>query len=372
MKSKLLICALFANLALAASQPPSIGVPVASKGKAFNPDISANFLALIQGGNQISKVRNDANHAGFSLQEAEVQFSADVDTYFRAVTLLAVGQETNAVGSAVEYGIDPEEVFLETLSLPYVTLKAGKFKLALGKQNQLHAHAYPFIDAPLIHQDLLGDEGLNEVGLSAAVLLPTSWYSEIILQAFEPSNEDLFKSPSSEDMGGLVRLKNLFDLSEDLTAEVGLSGALAKNQFSQNASIYGADLTFKWRPSVGGKYQALIWSTEYLQGNRKGLTDSTSGASQEKLAGLATWLQYQFAERWWVQARYENEGLSRSDAATQPTKNKESFLIGFFPSEFSGLRIQYDHLKTEGVADAAHVFALQYNVSIGAHPAHAY
>src|SRR6185295_19409236 len=145
-----------------------------------------------------------------------------------------------------EFGIDPEEVFLETISLPSVTLRAGKFKAALGKHNMLHTHAYPFIDAPLINQVLLGDEGLNEVGFSAAVLLPSPWFSEFTAQLVTNSNDTLYNSPSSKDMAGVGRLKNLFDLTDDLTMEMGVSGTVGRNMFSKTSSVVAGDLTFKW------------------------------------------------------------------------------------------------------------------------------
>lgn len=351
---------------LSFAMPNALAATAGATGKAFNPDISANFLGLLQRGTGLSDDRTQSPHNGFSLQEAEVQFSSDVDPYTKASILLAIGQEAGSAG----FSVDPEEVFLETISLPAVTIRAGKFKMAIGKHNQLHTHAFPFIDAPLIHKRLLGDEGLNDAALSAAVLLPTSWYSEIIFQGFSLSNEDLFKSASSGETGGLVHLKNLFDFSDDLTLELGLSGVSGKNQFDELSTLLGTDLTFKWRPSVGGKYQALIWSSEYLDGRRKGLTDSTTGDSIERLGGVATWIQYQFAERWWIQARYEFLGLPHPDAI--PFQNKQSILVGLFPSEFSGFRLQYDRLVTQGLSKEDNKIAFQYNVTIGAHPAHAY
>ena len=63
-------------------------------------------------------------------------------------------------------------------------------------------------------------------------------------------------------------------------------------------------------------------------------------------------------------------GLPHEDAFAP--QNKQSALLGFFPSEFSGLRLQYDHLTTAGKSPDDHTLALQYSVSIGAHPAHAY
>ncbi|HAZ14679.1 MAG: hypothetical protein A2X86_12535 [Bdellovibrionales bacterium GWA2_49_15] len=337
-----------------------------AKGKVFNPDMSANFLGLFQRGTALTDDRTEVPHNGFSLQEAELQFTSDVDAYFKAVALLGIAQEAGTT----EYGIDPEEVYLETISLPNVAIKAGQFKMAVGKHNLLHSHAYPFLDAPLIHQELLGDEGLTETGVSAAVLFPFSWFSELTLQALSLSNENLFASPSSSQTGSLAHLKNLWDLTENLTLELGLSGVTGKNHFDKTSTVLAGDLTFKWRPAEGGKYQAFIWSSEFLDGNRKGLTDEVTGDPAEHLGGMATWIQYQFAARWWIQARYEELGLPHP--ASIPSEKKQSALIGFYPSEFSGFRFQYDHLKTQGVADDDHTFSLQYNISIGAHPAHAY
>ena len=327
-------------------------------GKPFNPDTSVNFLGLIQQGNQGSNDRNAVSHNGAQLQEAEVQFLSDVDPYLRANALLSISP--NGKG---DFGIDPEEVFLETTTVPYVTLKAGKFKEALGKHNQLHTHAFPFIDAPLIHQRLLGDEGLNESGVSAATLIPVSWFMEVTVQGVSNNNATLYGSPSAGDFAEVAHLKNLFDLTDDLTMESGFSGTQGPNQWGSKSNVFGADLTFKWRPAEGGKYKAIIWSTEYLDGKLMGKpTGSTLG-------GIASWVQYQFAERWWVQGRYEFVGLPRSSDIT--TQNKQSALLAFFPSEFSGFRIQYDHLAQKDLP-AGHNIAFQYNITIGAHPAHAY
>lgn len=330
----------------------------------FNPDISANFLGLWGNGSAISDDPITSPHRGFSLQETEFQFAANVDPYSKAVMTFAIAQEDGEES----YSIDPEEVYLETISLPNVTLRAGKFKLAVGKHNQLHTHAFPFIDAPLIHQQLLGDEGLNESGVSASFLFPTSWYSEVIVQAFSLRNEKLFGSEKSSDTGGLLKFKNLWDLNQDLTLEFGTSGMIGKNRMDKSSSVIAADLTFKWRPAEGGKYQAFIWSTEYLQGDRKGTVDA-NGKPLARLGGLASWLQYQFAERWWVQTRYEYLGIVREDVI--PFQTKQSLLLGFFPSEFSGLKLQYDHITTQG-SDSQYAILLQYSISIGSHPAHAY
>ena len=352
-------------------------VPVrAGKGKAFNPDVSTNFLGLWRRGTGFSNDRFSSDRNGFSLQEAELQLFSDVDPYLRAVALFSISQEDGKTS----FGIDPEEVYVETISIPAVTFRAGKFKMALGRHNQLHTHAFPFIDQPLINTRLFGAEGLNEAGVSASILVPTSWYTELILQAFGTNNDTLYGNQTvngvttqgaleSGQTGVLVHLKNLWDLSEDLTAELGVSGTTAKNQFARTTSVGEGDLTFKWRPAVGGKYHAWIWSTEYFDGNRVGFYDA-NGNSTARLGGMASWVQYQFAERWWVQGRYEFVGAPRTPI--EPIEHKQSALIGFFPSEFSGFRAQYDHVNNGPRGKADHALSLQYNITIGAHPAHAY
>lgn len=334
----------------------------------MNPDISATFLGLYQNSSRLSNDRRDVPHNGFTLQEAEIQFTADIDPFLRAMAVFAFAQESGST----EYAAEPEEVYLETISLPGVTLKAGKFRTFLGRHNTFHTHVFPFIDAPIIHQNLLGDEGLNESGVSAAVLIPGNWYSEITVQAFSLSNTNMFGedtvtnipgSQKSSDIGTLIHVKNLWDVNSDSTFEFGASGVSGKNSFDLASTFWGIDMTYKWRPSDGGKYQSYSWSMEYINGNRKGFTS-------ENLGGGATWFQWQFAQRWWAQARYEYFGLPHDDSV--PFQTKETLLLGFFPSEFSGIRLQVDNITTQGNSDDELRVGLQYNVSIGAHPAHTY
>jgi hypothetical protein len=337
------------------------------KPKGANPDLSIVVMGLFQRGTGFSDDRTDPPYNGFSMQETELQYNADIDPYLKGTVLLAIGQEEGST----EYVIEPEEVFIESISLPVVTMKLGKFKTAFGKHNPLHTHAFPLIDAPLINQELLGEEGFNESGLSVSALIPAKWFSELTLQAVTSTNEESFNSTSSSDWTGVARYKNLFDLSDATTLEFGLSASLGRNENEKNTFLQGADVTVKWRPSEGGKYRAIIWTTEYLKGDRNGKIDAVSGANVEDLAGLSTVLQYQIGQRWWVGGRLETLGLSASSDAIEE-KTKVSAIASFFPSEFSGFRLQYDQISVEDIDEQDKIVSLQFNISMGAHPAHAY
>lgn len=310
--------------------------PCFNSALAANPDTSVNFLGLYRKGTQGSN--------GFFFQESEIHFSSDVDPYLRAVALFAVAPAENPAEGAPEFVIEPEEVYLETISLPAWTLKAGKFKAALGRHNVTHTHAFAFVDAPLVSEELLGEEGLNDVGISASFLLPAPWFLELTTQALG-GDRDI---PS-----GVAQLKSLWELSSDSTLELNAFGTAAQASEEHRSHVLGADLTFKWRPTLGGKYRALIWTGQWLR-------DNTPGA-EEHAGGIASWLQYQFSQRWWIQGRID--GFEDS--------SRQSALLGFFPSEFSGFRLQYDR-RTGTDAPTEHVARLQWIISIGAHPAHAY
>ena len=325
--------------------------------KYANPDISVNFLTLYQNGNRgndVSSAFGEMN--GFTLQEAELQFFSDVDPYFRANILLSVSQST----PTSEFGIEPEEVFVETTDLPNVTFKIGKFKAAFDRHNLMHTHAFPFIDAPLIDQQLVGDS-LDEVGVSAAALLPADWFSEVTLQALQGQNEILFGSPNRNSLASLLHLRNLWDLSDEVTMDWGMTGLCGANSYGNYTHVYGSDVTFKWQPLEGGKYRALNFTLEYLSGDIGGNPDG------ESLNGASTWVQYKFAEQWWAQARYDYV----NPQGDNPAQSKESYLVGYFPSEFSGFRLQYDHLD-DGTKPAEDKVSVQMNITIGAHPAHSY
>jgi hypothetical protein len=136
--------------------------------------------------------------------------------------------------------------------------------------------------------------------------------------------------------------------------------------------LTGQDLSIKWRPTEGGKYTSFTFATEALQGR---IQDRAEG---EDMSGFATWIQYQFLERWWVQARGEQATIPHlvdeadlTAGTKEETWSKVSALVGYVPSEFSAFRLQWDQLRDDQDEPVNRV-ALQMNITIGAHPAHSY
>lgn len=345
------------------------------------PFISGNALFLGRSSNfhsgDADPAAIDDKRNGFDIQEAELQFYADVDPYSRLNLLISVHPEFESTGTEIEekWVVEPEEAFAESNAVPNLTLKLGKFKAAFGKHNPLHTHAFLFVEAPLANAALLGEEGLNDAGVSGAALLPSKWFSEVTLQFLRGEGENAeFSSPAAGDGVGLVHWKNLVDVTDDLTCELGVSGAQGGNSLHGTTSLAGADLTFKWRPAEGGREKSWLWTTEYVSRTRS----SGAGGTDEKASGIATWMQYQFAERWAALVRYDDLTAESSlDPVALPneTWTRGSAGLAYSPSEFSTFKFEVDSKK--GPANASgdtteQTVFLQANFTIGAHPAHSY
>lgn len=326
------------------------GSGLGSSGR-YNPDIGVNLLFLgkyLNSDKPVNGAPEEENGTGLEIQEVEFSFSAGIDPYF-------LGQLTMAVEGEE---IHIEEGYATLLAIPMITVKAGKFFTSFGRHNTLHSHSFPFIDPPLILSGTFGDDGLLETGVSVSFLAPLPWFLEITGEVLNGNNE-IFSSPKGEDLAYLLNLKTLFDLSEDATIQFGGSFVSGKNSYGWWSSVYGADITLKWRPLKRARYLGITFQNEYMAR----VIDLGAG-KKEKTDGLYSLLMLQFARQWWIEGRYDLvkafEGTERAWRA--------SGLVAFVPTEFSALRLQYNYNKPLG----SHEVMFQLNVTFGNHPAHGY
>jgi hypothetical protein len=299
---------------------------------AMNPDVGANFLIE---GRRGSVVRG--TDQGIHVRETEFSFKSDVDPYLTANMIFSVAP-TDA--NPREYTIEPEEAYVDTTFIPNVTLRAGKFYGFFGRHNILHTHAFPFIDAPLISQALLGG-GLNSGGISASYLIPTHFFSELTVQGFE-------------NFYTLAHLRTLFDLDDDSTLELGISGV--------TKWAWGTDVTFKHRPTGVGMGRKFNLAGEWMSGQLDGYTTAPT-ADGKPTRGFGVYGQYEFLARTFAQYRFD-------DLISGET-TRHGICLAYAPSEFSVFRLEYDHTRSPSSDPDNRVLA-QINITIGFHPAHDY
>jgi hypothetical protein len=333
---------------------PTGALPVyggaAAASKVFNPDISAigDFLGAVgksPGGGEPS----------LELHEAELGFQAVVDPYARADFFLTFGPD--------EIGV--EEGFITFPTVPGgLLLKVGKMRDAFGKVNGMHNHVLPFTDRPLVTRNLTGGEdGLSDAGITLSRLIPNPWlFLEATGQVYRGESE-VFAAPTRGDLSYVGHLRAYRDVSESSNVDLGGSFAYGHNDSGPDATtrLFGVDATFRFRPLRRAIYKRFLARTELVWSRRQ------QPDGEHSAFGYYASAEYQFARRWFAGARFD-----WSDRAAEPFTDKGgSFLLTYWPSEFSQIRGQYRHTRF-GEGRTADEFLFQFLFSIGAHGAHTF
>ncbi len=333
----------------------------------MNPSIAVNglFLAGVQtrdgtltgpaGADEPLPGEGETFGTGLSAQEFEVQFKAAVDPYLDANVVLAVpGFE----------GIEIEEGYVTLRTLPGVLVRAGKIKEAFGRENLTHTHALLTVDRALVSQAVFGEEGLNDVGIDAQFLLPAPWFSELTLGVDAGSNEVVLGSGAPGGVGTMAHWRNLVDLGDTTTLELGVSGLTGLAAAGGRSVVGGIDLTLKGHGTGARQFQRIVWQNELLVAQRRDAGTTTTVAD-----GLYSTLEGSFSRRFWLGGRFDVVGL---DADTAAGRTLGASVIGVFaPTEFSAYRLQAQRqFLPDGHTSDSLVGQLSF--TLGAHPAHAY
>jgi hypothetical protein len=321
----------------------------------YNPAMSVNGLFLGSFSSDKTPPPGDAQ-SGIAIQEMEVQVLANVDPYLSANVVLSMPGGTN---------IGVEEGWLALTPQPLgIGLRAGMLKVPFGRENMTHTHALPFIDRSLIGTAVFGD-GLGEVGVEGTYLVPVSWYMLVTAEVLNGDNGVAFNSPNGRDLAYFGALKNVFDLSDDATAELQASYVAGKNAALQVSQVAGAHLVLKWKPAYASTTRSAVLTFEGIYSHVPTATVSDSSVDSY---GFYSYAQWQLAQRWYLGGRYEY----LRPAGPAPVGMRESAILVFAPSEFSAFRLQFNVHQPGASLSQVFEGLLQANFTLGAHPAHSY
>ncbi len=366
---------------------PAAGQSSTSTGvsREFNPAISVNALLL----GRVADTSTEPALNGTDLQEAEVQFTSIVDPYWKANLIFAVHpshdhDEEDAHAAHGGYSGDVEVATIDSQTLGGgFGLLIGKDFLPFGKHAPLHTHQFPFVNAPAAVTAFLGDHGLTETGVRLSHDLPLPWYSD--LTGYGVDGKASIFDGESRDLAWGARWSNLLDLSMASTLEISgswLHGPLAPNYLllhhdetvAGNLDVWGADVTYKWVSPSSSHGPALNVTGEIL------LPRPDEGADDPW--GWYAIAQYRFKRVWWL--GLGTGALDRSLPHDEAEVGHDHGLfmwmeareykanLTWVPSEFSAIRLEVAHYADQlGDADETLV-SLQFNFTIGSHPAHMY
>ncbi len=361
-------------------------------------------LQTLQGGG------HDPRKRGFTVQNIELSLSGAVDPYLTGESHIVFFLDPSSGETQVEL----EEAFLTTTSLPYgLQLEAGHFFTEFGRLNPRHPHQWHWQDQSVINTRLFGPDGMRGPGFRLGWLMPLPWFSDLHLGVQNANGETMASFLASEeffqerpignrpfvnrgvkslkDLVYLARLDSSWDLSDALTAKLGLSGLYGPNTTGPDGEtfIYGADLVVKWRPGGGERgWPFVLWESEIMKRDYRAAAffDDSDLANVVDLAattlrdwGAYTQILYGFHPGWAVGVRYDyatGSGESVDGRAADPfrdNRHRISPLIAWQPSEFSRFRLQYNFDRADHLADnEAHTVWLGAEIMYGAHAAHAY
>jgi len=336
-----------------AGQLPTYG-GASSASKALNPDISiiGDFIGKA-GGNTVQPTRS------LEMHESEAGLQAIVDPYARGDFFISFG----------ETGVDLEEGYITFTALPGFVARAGKMRASFGKVNLTHNHALPWVDRPLVINNLLaGEEGISDAGVSLSRIIPApkGLFLEATGQVFRgDSGEDeapVFRSSRNSDVSAVAHLRSYADITESTNFDFGLSYARGHNELGSDfiTHLYGLDGTLRWKPLRRSIYHSFIFRSELIWSQRRELE------ALERAFGFYTSADYQLARRWFLGGRYDWSERSRE---ADLTDKGGSLILTYWPSEFSQIRGQYRIIDYDKNM-TANEFFVQLLFSLGAHGVH--
>lgn len=400
--------------AVATTTSPSAAPTVTSPGaNGFNPAVS---VVLSGGYTGLSKDPGTWSLPGFlptggevgpgtrglTLSESEVTLAANVDHLFYGALTLAVTPENET---------EVEEAFVQTTALPAgLRLKVGRFFAGLGYLNEQHAHAWDFVDAPLVHQAFLGGQ-FKQDGLQARWVLPLERYVELGMElgngsAF-PGNERnrngagalLLSAHTGGDVGlshswraGVSWMRTRADGREWESDDPNGGSDPLTNRFAGRSRIWAVDGVWKWAPNGNAKVTNLQLQGEYFRRQERGdvtydstnLTGSGDTTDAYRSAQSGWYLQgaWQFMPQWRTGLRFDqldsgsvDFGSNASTLASHDENARKprrtSLMFDWSPSEFSRWRLQLSEDRVRP-GEVDHQIFLRYQVNLGAHGAHSF
>ncbi len=373
----------------------------ASKGSYLNISFDAIFVGAASSADDLSTLEvgdHDPQQNGFNARNVELALDGAVDPYFEGAANIVFKLDNEN-----ESSVEVEEAFGQTTSLPFgLQVKGGQFFTPFGRNNPMHPHAWDFIDAPLVNGMMLGPDGLRGVGGQIAWVMPLPFYAQALLAvqngqggtgySFRNSGEDgeFFgretinrQTTSVSDMVFTPRLEASFDLTPTQTILLGTSAAFGPNDTGGDTrtEIYGVDLFYKWKPAnAAGGWPFVKWQTEamfrrYEAG--RGLNDAFPTAEAFNDWGAYSQVVWGFYKGWAAGLRGDYVNIDDSAITDDPLRQSRirvSADLSWYPSEFSKLRLQYNHDILQSSTflpqrDEDSLF-LMYEISLGAHGAH--
>lgn len=216
------------------------------------PDVS--FIAQAKGRTD-SDTRDEARNRTL-LTEGEICIQGWVYPKIKADAFITMSP-------AEESPAQIEEAYLTYLGLGKgLNACVGKKHVPFGRTNLLHSHSWPYVNQPLVIQNLVAEESLVGQGLQATYLIPAGdkLFAQLDAGTWSFGEEQEATEPPDVLIGPGANFTNRFDTARLWTsypvtenAELELGGSYAKGTSLEqpvigvsHTTLTGADLSYRW------------------------------------------------------------------------------------------------------------------------------
>lgn len=368
-----------AVMAAGTESNPQLSLILDGRYSDYSQDPSSYTLPGFQPGDEAG-----LNSAGFSIGESELVLSSNIDSDFSGKATFAFADD----------GASVEEAFIKSTSIGHgITIKFGRFLSSFGYLNSRHAHLWDFADAPLMYRALFGDT-LKDDGVQFNYIFPTDLFMQM---SAELLSGNAFPAGGNNDGGvgaSTVSFTAGGDIGTDHAWQSGVSHWQASNigerldandnTFSGDSTIDALNVIYKWSPNGNPMEQNFKFQMEYFKRTENGditaaVSNNTSTYSGDQKGWYAQAV-YQFIPRWRTGIRLDRLSADNSGDNSSVLNDtglltdghdarRSSVMIEWVPSEFSRLRLQFNHDQSAADITDKQLF-MQYTFSLGAHGAH--
>lgn len=313
-----------------------------------------------------SELHNEADDS-FQPRAIDINIYGAIDPYFDGVISVSAHKEEEETIFTIH-----EAYISSSRLLPRSQFRLGKFFLDIGRLNNFHQHEWPFITAPLVHKEFFGSEGVIDSGLEYSYLAPLPFYLDIRLgisngYTFGHSHGEGEKPKEPNQYMHVLSFLSLgqFDL------QPGFSLLRRRDHDNRKEQYTGVELTAKKKT---GRILTILSQTEAWHRVLK-----PQDGQEETTLGAYSYFQYGFENGIELGLRLDYLTVdSLKDALGNKAANWKTSIspsIGIKPSEFSRLRLAYNHYENKdpslGLTKSS-AFFIQTTFTLGAHPAHAF
>ena len=334
-------------------------------------------LAILQLGG------HEPNRDGIPLHLLTLSAEAELGPHFAVF-----GSVMQRATSEERGKLEVEEAYLTAGAADETQLKVGRFFTEVGRLNPQHFEDAAFVDKPVIHARLFGEDQLSNEGLR--VRLPLARLrSRVTVGVQDAAGETArsFLGEVGEEVGGYPLLKRdtdepadwLYHLNWDVTLSPGLRvGVFAvhgpnASGLETETTIYGTDFTLAWRDDAGVDTPSVVsWHTELLYRRYEAGDAGDPGSDVLIDKGLVTQALWSFRPRWIAGLRfdYATGNGDRDPTGERDRRARTTAALTWRPNRYVRVRLQGNRDSADHLASPAQSVWLQLRLTTGEDEAH--